>query len=108
MLIEKSYLKELSLKYAHTKRKYAVVVIVGSCLLAAGGMPFLFERQDLVSNDLVTYYPFCIGMFAISSYMLLRTLPILYSYALLVNNKEYVNRLSFKLLRKGKQKLEKM
>ena len=108
MLIEKSYLKELSLKYAHTKRKYAVVVIVGSCLLAAGGMPFLFERQDLVSNDLVTYYPFCIGMFAISSYMLLRTLPILYSYALLVNNKEYVNRLSFKLLRKGKQKLEKI
>ncbi|MGC9935350.1 helix-turn-helix domain-containing protein [Priestia aryabhattai] len=108
LLLDHHYVKELSLKYAHTKRKYAVVMIVGSCLLAAGGMPFLFERKDLVSIDLVPYYPVCIGMIAISSYMLLRTLPILYSYALLVNNEEYVNRLSFKLLKKGKQKLEEM
>ena len=108
LLLDHHYLKELSLKYTHTKKKYAVVMVVGFCLLAAGAMPFLFERKGIVSGDLVPYYPFCLGMIAISSYILLRTLPILYSYTLLVNNEEYVNRLSFKLLKKGKKKLEEM
>ncbi|MGG0473524.1 helix-turn-helix transcriptional regulator [Priestia aryabhattai] len=108
LLLDHHYLKELSLKYIHTKKKYAVVMVLGVCLLAGGAMPFLFEKKGIVSGDLVPYYPFCLGMIAISSYILLQTLPILYSYMLLVNNEEYINRLSFKLLKKGKKKLEEM
>ncbi|MGG0369605.1 helix-turn-helix domain-containing protein [Priestia endophytica] len=106
LLLDQNFLKELSVKYEHSKKRYAAVIVVGVCLLASGLMPFLFEKKNITSGVLIPYYPFCMGLIAIGSYILLRTLPILHSYSLLVKNEEHVNRLSFKLLRKGRKKLE--
>ncbi|MFJ7932510.1 helix-turn-helix domain-containing protein [Peribacillus sp. NPDC096448] len=106
LLLDHNYLKELSVRYDDNKKRYAVVMIVGVCLFVAGGIPFLLERKDIVSQVLVPYYPFFIGLIAVGVYILIRTLPILDSYKLLVRNEEHVNRLSFKLLKKGRKKLE--
>jgi len=106
LLLDHNYLKELSVRYDDSKKRYAVVMVTGVCLFVAGGIPFFLERKHIVSGVLVSYYPFCIGLIAVGVYILIRILPILDSYKLLVKNEEYVNKLGFKLLRKGRKKLE--
>jgi len=106
LLLDQSFLKELSVDYYYKRKRYFVIIVLGYCLLASGLMPFLFEKKNIISGVLIPYYPFCTVLIAIGSYILLRTLPILHSYNLLVKNEEYVNRLSFKLLKKGRKRLE--
>jgi hypothetical protein len=51
LLLDHHYVKELSLKYAHTKKKYAVVMIVGSCL----SIEFkLSQKPSFLENDFRT------------------------------------------------------
>ncbi|MGZ9785800.1 helix-turn-helix domain-containing protein [Bacillus pseudomycoides] len=108
LLFDQNYLKELLIRYNHNRKKYTVVIIVGVCLIVAGGLPFLFEKKGIVSGVLIPYYPFCVGLITCGAYILLRTLIILNAYLLLVRNEEYVNRLSFKLQKKGRKKLENL
>ncbi len=106
LLFDHNYLKELAARYENSKKRYAAVMIVAVCSIAAGGIPFLLERKNITSGDFVTYYPVCIPFIAIGVYILIRTVPILEAYKLLTQNEEYTNKLSFKLKRKMRKKVD--
>ena len=100
LLFDQNFLKELTNRYAIIKKKYAAVVIVGFCFIAAGAIPFLFEEKHITSGELVQYYPYCVVLIAIGVYLFVRVLGVLETYRILVENKEYSNRFIFKLKRK--------
>ena len=45
LLFDQNFLKELTKRYATIKKKYAAVIIIGFCFIAAGAIPFLFEKS---------------------------------------------------------------
>lgn len=106
LLFDPNFLKELTKRYATIKKKYAAVVIVGLCFIAAGTIPFLFEKKRITSGELVQYYPYCVVLIAIGFYLFVRVLGVLETYRILVENKEYSNRVIFKLKKKVRKKVD--
>ena len=96
----------MTTRYAIIKKKYAVVIIVGFCFIAAGALPFLFEKKHITSGELVQYHPYCVVLIAIGVYLFVRVLGVLEAYRILVENKEYSNRLIFKLKKKVREKVD--
>ena len=45
LLFDQNFLKELTKRYAIIKKKYAAVMIIGFCFIAAGAIPFLLEKS---------------------------------------------------------------
>ncbi|HDX9609876.1 TPA: helix-turn-helix transcriptional regulator [Bacillus toyonensis] len=106
LLFDQNFLKELTKRYATIKKKYAAVVIAGFCFIAAGAIPFLFEKKRITSGELVQYYPYCVVLIAIGVYLFVRVLGVLETYRILVENKEYSNRFIFKLKKKVREKVD--
>ncbi|KWU60568.1 XRE family transcriptional regulator [Bacillus mycoides] len=106
LLFDPNFLKELTKRYATIKKKYAAVMIVGFCFIAAGAIPFLFEKKRITSGELVQYYPYCVVLIAIGFYLFVRVLGVLETYRILVENKEYSNRVIFKLKKKVRKKVD--
>ncbi|MGN4436179.1 helix-turn-helix domain-containing protein [Bacillus cereus group sp. MYBK69-1] len=106
LLFDQNFLKEFTKRYAIIKKKYAAVMIVGFCFIAAGAIPFLFEKKHITSGELVQYYPYCVVLIAIGVYLFVRVLGVLEAYRILVENKEYSNRLIFKLKKKVREKVD--
>lgn len=106
LLFDQNFLKEFTKRYAIIKKKYAAVMIVGFCFIAAGAIPFLFEKKHITSGELVQYYPYCVVLIAIGVYLFVRVLGVLEVYRILVENKEYSNRLIFKLKKKVREKVD--
>ncbi|MFD6507948.1 helix-turn-helix domain-containing protein [Bacillus sp. NPDC060175] len=106
LLFDQNFLKELTKRYATIKKKYAAVVIVGFCFIAAGAIPFLFEKKRITSGELVQYYPYCVVLIAIGFYLFVSVLGVLETYRILVENKEYSNRFIFKLKKKVREKVD--
>ncbi|BCB38668.1 hypothetical protein BCJMU51_3589 [Bacillus cereus] len=52
------------------------------------------------------YYPYCVVLIAIGVYLFVRVLGVLEVYRILVENKEYSNRLIFKLKKKVREKVD--
>ncbi len=73
---------------------------------AAGALPFLFEKKHITSGELVQYHPYCVVLIAIGVYLFVRVLGVLEAYRILVENKEYSNRLIFKLKKKVREKVD--
>lgn len=105
LMFDEQVLKELATRYEHVKKKYAAVMTAGICLIVAGAIPFLFERKHITDGELVPYYPICVVAIAIGAYLFIRTVSMLESYHLLVKNEQYVNKLSFKFLKKLRKKV---
>ncbi|AKR10519.1 MULTISPECIES: helix-turn-helix domain-containing protein [Bacillus] len=108
LLFDQNFLKELTKRYATIKKKYTAVVIVGFCFIAAGAIPFLFEKKRITSGELVQYYPYCVVLIAIGVYLFVRVLGVLETYRILVENKEYSNRFIFKLKKKVRKKVDSL
>ncbi|WP_327910489.1 helix-turn-helix transcriptional regulator [Bacillus paramycoides] len=106
LLFDQNFLKELTKRYATIKKKYAAVMIVGFCFIAAGAIPFLFEKKHITSGELVQYYPYCVVLIAIGFYLFVSVLGVLETYRILVENKEYSNRFIFKLKKKVREKVD--
>ncbi len=106
LLFDQNFLKELTKRYAVIKKKYAAVMIIGFCFIAAGAIPFVFEKKHITSGELVQYYPYCVVLIAIGVYLFVRVLGVLEVYRILVENKEYSNRLIFKLKKKVREKVD--
>lgn len=106
LLFDQKFLKELTKRYAVIKKKYAAVMIIGFCFIAAGAIPFVFEKKHITSGELVQYYPYCVVLIAIGVYLFVRVLGVLEVYRILVENKEYSNRLIFKLKKKVREKVD--
>ncbi|WP_410984588.1 helix-turn-helix domain-containing protein [Bacillus cereus] len=105
LMFDQNFLKELAAKYTNIKKRYAPVIVVGICSIAAGGIPFLLERKNITSGVLVPYYPICVALIAVGIYIFIRIAAILEAYKLLVENEEHSNRLSFKLRKKVREKM---
>ena len=106
LLFDQNFLKELTKRYAIIKKKYAAVMIVGFCFIAAGAIPFLFEKKHITSGELVQYYPYCVVLIAIGIYLFVRVVGVWEMYRILVENKEYSNRIIFKLKKKVRDKVD--
>lgn len=105
LIFDQNFLKELTERYKNIKKKYAPVMIVGVCSIAAGGIPFMLERKNITSGILEPYYPFLVALMVIGFYIFVRTVATLEAYKLLVENEEYSNRLVFKLRKKVREKV---
>ena len=46
LLFDQNFLKELTKRYAIIKKKYAAVMIVGFCFIAAGAIPFYLRKTN--------------------------------------------------------------
>lgn len=103
LMFDSNYFKELTNRYVHFKRKYSGLLIIGTCLLAAGFLAFALEKK-LKMDILVPYYPIFVFLIAIGIFLLLRILTTISAYELLVKNNEYTNRFSFKIIQKAKKK----
>ena len=45
LLFDRTFLKEFTKRYAIIKKKYAAVMIVGFCFIAAGAIPFCLRKS---------------------------------------------------------------
>ncbi|QED46478.1 helix-turn-helix domain-containing protein [Cytobacillus dafuensis] len=106
LLFDQNYHKELTARYENMKKRYAPVMILSFCIIAAGGLPFILEEKEITSGFLVPYYPYCVALMAVGAYIFIRTVAILDTYKLLVINEEHTNRLSYKIRKKVKEKLD--
>ena len=58
-----------------------------SLLRGTGGVPFLLVKKDIMDVAILSpYYPICICFLAIVAYLLIRSVAIMESYELLVEN----------------------
>ncbi|MFJ5791500.1 helix-turn-helix domain-containing protein [Lysinibacillus sp. NPDC097162] len=106
LIFDQNYLKELSIRYEEVKKKNTVIMVVGVCLIVAGGISFLLVKKEFVAPEvLIPYYPLLIAFIAVGVYMLIRILSIIDSYRILVKNKEHIQRLSNTVLHKLRKKL---
>lgn len=105
LIFDQNFLKELTERYKNIKKRYAPIMIVGFCSIAAGGIPFLLERKNITSGVLVPYYPVFVALIVVGFYIFIRTVAILEAYKLLVENEEHSNRLVFKLRKKVREKV---
>lgn len=106
LIFDQSYLKELSSRYKDVRKKYITIAVIAVSLLVVGGLPFLLERKELINIEVLSpYYPFCVCFLSIGAYLLIRAITIIEAYELLVKNKEYVNGLGFKILKRLRNKI---
>ena len=108
LLFDQNFLKELTKRYVIIKKKYAAVMIVGFCFIAAGAIPLKKKKKHITSGELVQYYPYCVVLIAIGVYLFVRVLGVWEIYRILVENKEYSNRFIFKLKKKVRKKVDSL
>ncbi|TAH79418.1 XRE family transcriptional regulator [Bacillus subtilis] len=105
LIFDQNHHKELTARYKDIKRRYAAIMVVGVCSIVAGVIPFLLERKHIASG-LIAYYPVCVVLITVGVYILIRTLPIIEAYQIMVNNEEYINRFGFKLSKKVRKRMD--
>lgn len=98
LIFDQSYIKELRGLYEGIRKKYITIIVVGFCLVIAGGIPFLLVRKDFIDVAILSpYYPICICCLAVGANILIRAIASIEAYELLVKNEEFIDRLGFKL-----------
>lgn len=106
LIFDEKYLVELRERYEDIKKKHFISTMIAGFCFVLGVLPFALERKKMISVSLTSYYPVFIVLIAIGVYIFVRIMPILEAFKLLVENEEYVNKVSFKLKRKARQKLD--
>ncbi|MFD3446590.1 helix-turn-helix domain-containing protein [Microbacteriaceae bacterium 4G12] len=106
LLFDQNYLKELTARYENIKKRYVPIMIFGICVSVAGAIPFMLEKKHISSGFLVPYYPICVALIAVGVYVFICTVSIIGAYQLLVQNEEHTNRISFKLRKKVRKKVD--
>lgn len=96
LIFDKNVLNELKNKYAILRKKYNLLIVIGSCLVLAGGtIILLFEKGFGSGENLISFYSICVFMIAIGTYILIYFISIIESYELLVKNEDHINKLSY-------------
>lgn len=106
LLFDEHYIKELKKKYERIKKKYTFLMFLGTIIFVIGFLPLIFEKKNLTSGFFVSYYSICIVFMAIGIYILTRIGTILDAYKLLAKNEEHTGRISFKIKRKIRRKID--
>lgn len=108
LLFDEKYLVELRHRYEMIKKKHFLSMITSGVSIILGILPFILETQSITSGVLAPYYPVSIVLIAIGIYTFIRIMPILEAYKLFVKNGEYTDKLSFKLKRKVRNKVDNL
>lgn len=107
LLFDEKYVKELSVRYEQMKKKQGFFLIMGVCLLVGGFLAFALDQNHLAEKGVLEpYYPMFIIFISVGVYFLLRTAIVLDSYKLLARNEDYVNRITFKIRRKIRERID--
>lgn len=107
LLFDKSYKEELIERYEQVKKRRGAFLVIGVSLFVAGILGLAIGQNYLSeAGTLKAYYPLFIGMAAIGIFLLFRIALVLDGYKLLARNEEYVNRITFKVVRKLKQRID--
>lgn len=106
LLFDYNFLKELSNEYALRKKKYIAVAIPCTVLFIVGILIIDFtETGYLAWSDchFLVFLGFAIGLLGF-----VYSLGVMEAYDLLVNNEQYSMRLSFKIRRKIREKIDRL
>ncbi|MFQ9311111.1 MAG: helix-turn-helix domain-containing protein [Paraclostridium sordellii] len=102
LIFDKNFLKEFTEKYSLLRKRYVTLIIIGICFIFAGGTILL---EGLVDRINVYFYQLISTlMISIGAYPFIYFYSIMDSYELIVKNEEYTNKLSFKILKKFRDK----
>lgn len=104
LIFDKNFLKEFTEKYSLLIKRYVTLIIIGICFIFAGGT-ILLLLEGLVDRINVYFYQLIYTlMISIGAYPFIYFYSIMDSYELIVKNEEYTNKLSFKILKKFRDK----
>lgn len=105
LLFDKNFLNEFSNKYSILRKKYITLLTIGFGFFFAGGtIIFLFEKGLGVDDNVTFYHSISTLMIAIGVYIFAYFASMMDAYELIVRNEEHINKLSFKLLKKLREK----
>lgn len=104
LLFDQSYLKELGNQYNDVRRRFMPLMAIGITFIAIAVISFMLEENSITQGVLVPYYPILVSGIAVGGYIVIRTLPQLSTYDLLVNNEEHIR----KMKSKSEKKLRKI
>lgn len=106
LILDETYLEELIDRYEKSKKKHTAFIVGGVFSMALGSIPFLINKRILYLGTIEHFFPASVVFIAIGVYIITRTSTVLEAYKLLAKNKEYTNKLSFKIRRKVKSKID--
>ena len=106
LLFDYAYLKELTNEYISRKRKYIIVAIPCTILFISGLIIFAMTKKGYFLCS--EYHAFVFLGLAIGIWGFTYTLGVIEAYELLVKNEEYSTRLSFRLKRKIREKIDRL
>lgn len=106
LIFDGKYLVELRERHEEIKKKHFLSTMIAGFCFVLGILPFGLEKKKIISVSLSSYYPAFIVLIAIGIYIFIRIMPILDAYKLLVENEDHINKMSFKLKRKARKKLD--
>ena len=105
LIFDKNFLKEFTEKYYSLRKRYVTLIIIGICFIFAGGTILLLLKKGLgVGINIYFYQLISTLMILIGAYPFIYFYSIIDSYELIVKNEEYTNKLSFKILKKFREK----
>ncbi|WP_257459038.1 hypothetical protein [Paraclostridium sordellii] len=105
LIVDKNFLKEFTEKYSLLRKRYVTLIIIRICFIFAGGTILLLLEEGLVDRINVSFYQLISTlMILIGAYPFIYFYSIMDSYELIVKNEEYTNKLSFKILKKFREK----
>lgn len=102
LLFDYEYLKILREEYALKKRKYSLIAIPSTVLFILGMVSLRLTVGICSEYHSFIFFGFGIGLFGFAY-----SSNAMGAYELLVNNEKYSSRLSFKLKRKLRDKIDK-
>ncbi|ASA24752.1 helix-turn-helix domain-containing protein [Paenibacillus donghaensis] len=110
LILDPVTLKELKDELALLKRKHVVLSILGTVCVAFSGLSFLLTRKGFldITEQSAPYYALCVFLFGAGVYILCNVIVSRDTYAVLLENDQYVNRFSARLARKSKKVIEKI
>ncbi|CEP80481.1 helix-turn-helix transcriptional regulator [Paraclostridium sordellii] len=105
LIFDKNFLKEFTEKYSLLRKRYVTLIIIGVCFIFAGGTILLLLKKGLgVGINIHFYQLISTLMISIGAYPFVYFYSMMDSYELIVKNEEYTNKLSFKILKKFRDK----
>ncbi len=105
LMLDQGYVKQLTERLNRLKNRYTALIIMGSGMVAVGGMAFLLEKKGISEGALVPYYPVCIVLSALGAYVIIRTSMLWTSYSLLINNEKHTSQRDNGFWRKIRKKI---
>lgn len=105
LIFDYEFLKELSNEYASVRKKYQIIAVPCTFLFVVGILAIVVTGRGYM--EWTEYHAFIFLGFAVGLFGFIQSLGTIDAYELLVKNEQYCARLSFKIMRKIKCKIDR-